>query len=147
MANILVVDDERNIRRTLATFFGSLGHQVAQAESGEQALEAVKTRAHDVVVTDFRMAEMNGLDLLHQIKRISPDTPVVLMTAYATIDNAVAAMKAGAYDYLTKPFSLDEIQLVVERALEFHGLRAENQVLRKAVEEAPLLESASPAMV
>lgn len=147
MARVLIVDDERNIRRTLATFFGSLGHAVGQAESGEQALGAMRTQGFDVVVTDYRMAEMNGLELLREIKRISPDTPVVLMTAYATVDNAVSAMKAGAYDYLTKPFSLDEIQLVVERALELRGLRVENQALRKAVEEAPLLDSQSPRMV
>jgi two-component system, NtrC family, response regulator AlgB len=147
MARILIVDDERNIRHNLATFFGSLGHEVTEAESGERALAATAEAAFDAVLTDYRMAEMNGLELLREIKRRSPDTPVVLMTAYATVDNAVAAMKAGAYDYLTKPFSLDQVQHVVDRALEVRGLRAENRCLRDAADELPLLESRSPVMV
>ncbi len=147
MPRILVVDDERNIRRTLATFFSSLGHEVSQAESGEQALAAIRAHGFDVVLTDYRMAQMNGLELLREIKRTSPETPVVLMTAYATVENAVAAMKAGAYDYLTTPFSLDQVQIVIERALEIRVLRVENQTLRKAVEETPLLDSHSPAML
>jgi NtrC-family two-component system response regulator AlgB len=147
MAKLLIVDDERNIRRTLATFFGSLGHQIKQVESGEEGVAAARAQDFDVVLTDYRMAQMNGLELLHEIKRIAPQTPVVLMTAYATVENAVAAMKAGAYDYLTKPFSLDQIQLVVDRALELRRLRAENQNLRRTVEDVPLLESHSPAML
>src|SRR5579863_873010 len=147
MACILIVDDEKNIRRSLVTFFSSLGHEVSQAESGEEAIKLVAARPFDAVMTDYRMAEMNGLELLREIKRTSNSTPVILMTAYATVENAVAAMKAGAYDYLTKPFSLDQAQLVIERALEVKGLRVENQTLRDAVEEAPLLDSRSSAMV
>jgi two-component system, NtrC family, response regulator AlgB len=147
MARLLIVDDERNIRRSLVTFFASIGHEVREADGGERALALVMKEGFDAVLADYRMAEMNGLELLRQIKRHSPETPVVLMTAYATVDNAVAAMKAGAYDYLTKPFSLDQVQHTVERALEVRGLRAENRTLRNAVEEAPLLDCRSPAMV
>lgn len=146
MARILIVDDERNIRHNLGAFFESLGHEVAEAESAERALAAAAATAFDVVLTDYRMAEMNGLELLRETKRRAPDIPVVLMTAYATVDNAVAAMKAGAYDYLTKPFSLDQVQHVVDRALEVRGLRAENRSLRDAAGDLPLLESRSPAM-
>jgi DNA-binding NtrC family response regulator len=147
MARLLVVDDERNIRIRLASFFESSGHKVQTAESGEQALELLAANGPaDLVITDYRMAELNGLELLQQIKRQVPDTIIILMTAYGTIENAVAAMKAGAYDYLAKPFSLEQIQNVVERALEVQKLRVENRALRDTLEERPLLESKSIAM-
>jgi two-component system, NtrC family, response regulator AlgB len=147
MANLLLVDDERNIRVRLAGFFSSCGHTVQSAQSAKEALDLLSTGALiDLILTDYRMAELNGLELLQQIKRQSPETPVILMTAYGTVENAVAAMKAGAYDYLAKPFSLEQIQHVVERALEIQQLRAENRVLRDTLEERPLLDSHSPVM-
>jgi NtrC-family two-component system response regulator AlgB len=147
MARILIVDDEKNIRERLASFFSSCGHQVRSTDSGQGALEVLaRGDPIDVVLTDYRMAELNGLELLTQIKRGRPATAVILMTAYATVENAVAAMKAGAHDYLPKPFSLDQIQHVVERALELQSLRAENQSLRDTLEERPLLESGSRTM-
>jgi NtrC-family two-component system response regulator AlgB len=147
MASLLVVDDERNIRVRLAAFFASCGHSVQTAEDGKQALDLLSAAAAiDLVVTDYRLAELNGLELLQQIKRQAPETPVILMTAYGTIENAVAAMKAGAYDYLAKPFSLEQIQHVVERALEIRKLRAENRALRDTLEDRPLLDSRSIAM-
>jgi len=147
MGRILIVDDEKNIRTNLATFFEGCGHRVSSAESGAKAIELLEAGERvDLVLTDFRMAEMNGLELLRQIRLRSPDTVVILMTAFATVSNAVAAMKAGAYDYLTKPFSLDEIEQAVERALEFQRLRTENRALRDTVEERPLLDTRSRAM-
>jgi NtrC-family two-component system response regulator AlgB len=147
MARLLIVDDEKNIRRSLETFFLSCGHRVVTAPDARSALDAMAhTDGFDLVLTDFRMAEMNGLELLKEIKRRFPDAPVVLMTAYATVENAVAAMKAGASDYLSKPFSLQEIQHVVERALELGNLRVENRVLRAALDEMPIMESRSPVM-
>ena len=147
MARLIIVDDEKNIRQSLTTFFRSLGHDVVAAESAAQALAAAEEAAPDLVLTDFRMVETNGLELLKMIKRRRPDCLVVLMTAYATVENAVAAMKAGAYDYVTKPFSLEQIRHVAERALQVQGLQAENRVLRDVVYDAPLLDSQSPAMV
>jgi two-component system, NtrC family, response regulator AlgB len=146
MAQLLIVDDEKNIRRTLATFFESLGHQVRAAESGRAAIALLAEAPANLVLTDYRMAEMNGLELLKEIKERAPDTLVILMTAYATVENAVAAMKAGAYDYVTKPFTLEQIQHTVERALQVQGLREENRALRSTVEDAPLLDSQSAAM-
>src|SRR5215469_9777086 len=147
MARLLVVDDERNIRVRLASFFEGCGHVVQTAGSGKEALELLASNeSADLVLTDYRMAELNGVELLQQIKRQLPDTTVILMTAYGTIENAVMAMKAGAYDYLAKPFSLEQVQHVVERALEVQKLRAENRTLRDTVEERPLLESKSTAM-
>jgi two-component system, NtrC family, response regulator AlgB len=147
MAKLLIVDDEKNIRNHLATFFEGSGHRVRTAESGQQALAILaEETGFDLILTDFRMAQMNGLELLQQAKRRSPDIIVILMTAYATVENAVSAMKAGAYDYLSKPFTLDQVQHVVERALEAQRLRVENRALRDSVEDRPFLESRSPMM-
>ncbi len=146
MARIIIVDDEKNIRRNLAVFFESLGHDVLAAASGPEAIAALDDQPADLVLTDFRMAEMDGLRLLEEVKRRDPTIVVVLMTAFATVGNAVAAMKAGAQDYVTKPFTLDEIRRTLERALELRGLRVENRELRSAVEQAPMLETASAAM-
>lgn len=147
MARLLIVDDGKNIRRHLATYFERRGHEVRTAESGREALSLISAGAgFDVILTDYRMAEMNGLELLHEVKVRDSYAVVILMTAYATVPNAVAAIKAGAYDYLTKPFSLEQISHVVERALEVQRLRSENRVLRDTVENRPLLESQNPGM-
>jgi len=146
MARLLIVDDEKNIRLSLVRFFESLGHHVSEAENGARASTMLAESRFDLVLTDFRMAEMNGLELLQEAKRLHPDSLVILMTAYATVESAVAAMKAGAYDYVTKPFSLAEMQVIVERALQLQGLQAENRELREAMEDLPLLDSRAPAM-
>src|SRR6202047_2875919 len=147
MARLLIVDDEKNIRTNLGALFQSIGHDAQSAESGRQARAMIEAAPYDLVLTDFRMAEMNGLELLTEIKKRRPETLVILMTAYATVENAVAVMKAGAFDYVTKPFSLEQIQHLVERALQLQGLRAENRALRNAIDATPLLESSSAAMV
>ena len=147
MATLLIVDDEKNIRNHLATFFETCGHRVQTAESAAQALALLSNGAgFDLVLTDYRMAEMNGLELLLRIKREHRRLPVILMTAYGTVESAVSAMKNGAYDYVTKPFTLEQIQHVVSRALEVESLRAEVSLLRNTIEDQPLLESRSPAM-
>ena len=147
MAKLLIVDDEKNIRGNLATFFEGRGYKVRAAESGAQALAVFSGEdGFDLVLTDYRMAEMNGYELLQLIRDRDPDVMVVLMTAYATVESAVAAMKAGAYDYLTKPFSLDQVEHAVEKALETRLLRGEVRGLRDTLEERPFLESRSPAM-
>jgi NtrC-family two-component system response regulator AlgB len=147
MAKLLIVDDEKNIRTHLTTFFEGCGHYVRAAESGQQALTLLSEEpGFDLVLTEYRMAEMNGYEILQRLKGRDPTILVILMTAYATVKEAVAAMKAGAYDYLDKPFSLDKVQHTVERALETRRLRAENRELRETVEDRPFLESRSSAM-
>jgi two-component system, NtrC family, response regulator AlgB len=145
MAKLLIVDDEKNIRESLTSFLGGCGHQVVDAESAREGLALLSDGEFDLVLSDWRMAEMNGLELLKAIKEQYPDIVVILMTAYGTIDNAVAAMKAGAYDYLTKPFSVDQIQHVVERALEVKELRSQNQALLRVIQGVPLVESRNPS--
>jgi len=146
VARLLIVDDEKNIRGHLATFFRERGYEVQTAEGGQQALSMFAGRNPDIVLTDYRMAEMNGHELIKHIKQRDPNVMVILMTAYATVENAVAAMKEGAYDYLTKPFSLDQVEHAIERALETRHLRDEVRGLRDTLEERPLLESRSPIM-
>lgn len=146
MATILIVDDEKNIRTHLATYVRSLGHTAEIAADAATALAAVARHEFDVVFSDVRMAGMDGLTLLREIRQRRPQTVVVLMTAYATVAQAVEAMRAGAYDYLVKPFSLDHVGLLLGRVLEVHTLRRENKTLRYALEQPVLLESSSPSM-
>jgi len=146
MARILVVDDEKHIRSHLATYLRDVGHVAETAASGEEALDLLRRGAFDLVLTDVRMAGLDGLALLREIRARYPDAIVVLMTAYATVSQAVEAMRAGAYDYLVKPFSLEQIGLLLDRVLEVQSLRRENGRLKLAAGDATLLESASPKM-
>jgi len=146
MPAILIVDDEKHIRNHLATYLRGLGHTAETAEDANQALQALERSPFELVLSDVRMTGMDGLALLGEIRRRSPDSVVVLMTAYATVPQAVEAMRAGAYDYLVKPFSLDQVGLLLERVLEVQTLRRENRRLRRVTDEPVLLESASPPM-
>ncbi len=146
MASILIVDDEKNIRTHLATYVRGLGHAVEAAADATAALGVLEHLEPDIVLSDVRMAGMDGLALLREIRRRRPDAAVVLMTAYGSVPEAVEAMRAGAYDYLLKPFSLDQVGLLVERVLEVQALRRENRTLRQFVEQPVLLESGSPVM-
>jgi NtrC-family two-component system response regulator AlgB len=146
MARILIVDDDKNIRMHLVTYVRSLGHETEAAADATAALAALTGSDFDVVLSDVRMAGMDGLALLREIRRQQPETVVVLMTAYATVPQAVEAIRAGAYDYLVKPFSLDHVGLLLSRVLELRALRRENRILRAAVEQPVLMESASASM-
>jgi DNA-binding NtrC family response regulator len=146
MADILVVDDAKNIREHLASYVQRLGHRVQSAADGTEALGLVGAQRFDLVLSDVRMAGLDGLALLREVRARRPDTVVVLMTAYGTVPQAVEAMKAGAYDYLLKPFTLEQVGLVIGRVLEVQRLREENRTLRRAFDEPALLDSASPAM-
>ncbi len=145
MATILIVDDEKNIRTHLATYVRGLGHEVHVAKDATEALGVIERHDLEVVLSDVRMTGMNGLALLTEIRRRRPDAVVVLMTAYATIPGAVEAMRAGAYDYLAKPFALDEVGLLLDRVLEVQRLRRENRVLREGTPPVRL-ESANARM-
>jgi two-component system response regulator PilR (NtrC family) len=130
VANVLVVDDERSMREFLEILLGRLGHTVATAESLAAATARLAGGDVDLVITDLRLGVDSGLDVLRAAKAAAPATEVVMVTAFATTENAVQAMKLGAYDYLLKPFKVDELKLVVEKALERRALLAENRVLR-----------------
>ena len=134
---LLVVDDEETLRSVVSQVLSGDGFVVAEAASGEEALEAFRAQSHSVVITDIRMGGMSGIDLLTAIKKHNPDTEVVIMTSHASLDSALTALRAGAYDYLIKPFeSLDLISAVAGRAAEKARLVAQNRELLEQLKRA-----------
>ncbi|HEV8329417.1 MAG TPA: sigma-54 dependent transcriptional regulator [Nitrospiraceae bacterium] len=133
-ANILVVDDEVNIRGALVTLLQKKGHDVRGVGTGEEALEHLAIAAAELVITDLKMPGMGGMEFLHRLKDKWPDTEVVVMTAYGSINTAVEAMRVGVYDYLTKPIDRERFPIVVDKALERHALTTENKQLRDRLE-------------
>jgi two-component system response regulator AtoC len=130
---ILVVDDEARMRELVTKVLAREGYTVRALPRAQDVLQALEEEPVDLIISDIRMPEMDGLTLLQEVKRVAPETSVLLMTAFGSIDTAVQAIKAGAYDYLTKPFKMDEIIVVVRRAMEERRLRAEVQALREEV--------------
>lgn len=123
-ASILVVDDERGVRDMLAHELEKEGYRVVTAQDGAQALERLRAEAFQLVISDVKMPNLGGLEALAAIKKINPDVEVILVTGYATVDDAVAAMKQGAYDFVQKPFHMDALRALVEKALEKRELKA-----------------------
>ncbi len=136
MARILVVDDEAKMRHLLSIMLESKGHEVSQAGDGLAALAVLKDVPHDMVITDIKMPQMDGLALLNKIKAMQNPPPVVFITAFATVDSAVDAMRAGAADYITKPFEEERIFLTVERTLNLGKILDENRTLKAALQKA-----------
>ena len=134
MAKILIVDDQEMMRDSLAATLAREGHEVVACTDGPLAVTRLGGAKFDLMITDLKMPKMTGIELLQETKRVRPEMPVVLMTAFATVSTAVEAMKLGAYDYIQKPFDGDEIKLLVERTLEHNRLRLENQALRSMTE-------------
>ncbi len=134
IAVILVVDDEPAQLEALSGYLKKQGHDVLRAENGKAALELVRARPVELILTDMRMPEMGGLALLQETRKISPETEVVVMTAFGSVEDAVEAMKAGAEDYIQKPVHLDQLDIVIRKTLERRRLTGENQRLREALE-------------
>ena len=135
MGKILIVDDEESMRITLSLLFKKQGHKIITASSGEEAVTIINKDIFDVIITDLKMEELGGIDVLRAVKAVHPGTEVIILTAYGTIENAVEAMKLGAFDYLTKPFEPDEGILVVNKALERKSLIGRVEYLRKEVRD------------
>ncbi len=129
--DILIVEDEAFQREMLRDFLVKEGHRVTEVDSGEKAVQLLGKSSFDLVLLDFRMPGMDGLEVLREAKRINPETEAVIMTAYGSIETAVGAMKAGARDYLTKPIDFDELNILIDRVGEHRILVRENQVLRQ----------------
>src|ERR671929_2195820 len=129
MANLLIVDDEPGMRQLLSLVFGRAGHRVRAAEDGAKALELLRQEPVDLIISDVKMPDMNGIELLRRVREFLPDAGVVLMTAFATVETAREAFKLGADDFIQKPFDVDELKLIVEKALEKLALRKENERL------------------
>ncbi len=135
MVKILVVDDELSVSHSLALNLQVAGYHVREAGSGEEAMHLIEKEIYDLVICDLRMEKMSGLEVLRRIKQCSPDTEVLMMTAFAAVDTAVQAMKEGAYDYISKPFQHDELLLTVSKALERNQLRLRVRVLEQRMRE------------
>src|SRR5437588_8180578 len=129
----LIVEDEAKMRRLLELKLGEDGHSTLSAGDAESGLKLLRENAVDLVVTDLKLPGMNGLEFLQIIKRQNAALPVVVMTAFGSVETAVDAMKAGASDYVLKPFSLTEMRLVIHKELDVRNLREENRTLREAL--------------
>ncbi|MEJ2066864.1 MAG: sigma-54 dependent transcriptional regulator, partial [Deltaproteobacteria bacterium] len=132
---ILVVDDEKSMCEFLEIMLKKDGYEVATTTSGEEALGLLDKNLYSMVLTDVKMPGVNGFDVLRKTKEVSPDTVVIMITAYGSPEGAVTAIKEGAYDYVTKPFRVEEVKLTIKKSLERSNLIRENIRLRQAVEE------------
>src|SRR6202171_2500894 len=147
MRRVLIADDEESIRHVLCELLNERGYEVRAVADGEEAVRELTSRDYDALVTDVRMPKMNGLDLIRAAQGISPETTIIVMSAYGSHDLAIEAMKAGAYDYLGKPFRPDEVLLVLRKAEERERLRRENLRLRQEMlRGAPQLVAEGPTM-
>ncbi len=133
MANILIVEDEPKMRRLLEISLGEEGHHVQVAPDAEMALKSLHANSFDVIVTDVKLPGMNGLEFLQEAKRLNASTPIVVMTAYGSVETAVEAMKLGASDYVLKPFTMAEMKLVVAKEIDVQRVRDENRSLKEAL--------------
>jgi len=130
-ASILVVDDDKGTRESLSEILNLDGYHTEIAENGQKAIKLLGEKEYDVILTDLKMPMADGLDVLKYVKRSNSITEVILFTGFGTIKNAVEAMKAGAYDYILKPLQIEEMKIVIQKALEHKRLKAENVLLRK----------------
>jgi two-component system, NtrC family, response regulator PilR len=132
---VLVVDDEPGIREFLEIMLAQDGYEVNVASSGEEGLKVYRSREPDLVLTDVKMPGMNGLDLIREIRRLDSTVPIIAITAYASADDALRAVREGAYDYISKPFQIEDLRNIIRNALEARRLRRENLVLKHSEEE------------
>ncbi|MCG2778049.1 MAG: sigma-54 dependent transcriptional regulator [Desulfobacterales bacterium] len=130
---ILVVDDDQAHRTMLRTLLSGWGYKIVEADDGQVAIEKVYEQAFDMILMDIRMLKVSGLEALNGIKTYNPAIPVIIMTAYSSVETAVEALKKGAYDYLTKPLDFDELRLAMERAMDHSQLKEENRLLRETL--------------
>src|ERR1700726_1880715 len=132
---IVVVDDEEIMREILETLLVREGYEVRLASSGEEGLELARAPPFDAALVDIMMPGLDGIATLDELKRIDEDLAVIIITAYASVESAISAMKAGAFDYVTKPFKNDEVMVVVRNAMERRRLVNENRSLRQNIQE------------
>lgn len=129
--SILVVDDDRAHRTMLRTLLGGWGYAVQEADDGARAIEKVHEKSYDLILMDVRMVEVSGLEALSEIRNFNPAIPIIIMTAYSSVETAVEALKKGAYDYLSKPLDFDELELAIGRAMDHTRLKEENRALKE----------------
>ncbi|MDO9071292.1 MAG: response regulator, partial [Deltaproteobacteria bacterium] len=135
MDTILVVDDESNYLTVMETLLGEAGYEVLTAPSAIEALKISAAADLDLVLTDMKMPKMTGIELLDKLQQLQPDLPVIIMTAFGTVEKAVSAMKKGAFDYILKPFKNDEILMTIAKALKHRHLILTNRLLNQELEK------------
>src|SRR5215210_6723435 len=140
MSNLLVVDDEQGMRQLLTIVFERAGHHVRAAENGRRALELLRKEPAELIISDVKMPDIGGIELLRAARELLPDVAVVMMTAFATVETAREAFKLGADDFIQKPFDIEEMKLIVEKALELRQLKQEIQDWRKTQSERGRLD-------
>ena len=148
--SVLVVDDDSAHRTMLRTLLTGWGYTIFEADDGSAAIEKANDQAFDLILMDIRMIKVSGIEALHEIKAFNPSIPVIIMTAYSSVETAVEALKSGAYDYLTKPLDFDELRLAMERAMDHRQLKEENRLLRESLGshfDRQNIIGRSPAMV
>ncbi len=131
---ILVVDDEESQRKMLRANLSLDGYEVFEADDGSEAISRVSEEYYDLILMDNRMGKMDGIDALREIKKLSPGIPVIIVTAYASVETAVRALQAGAHDYLTKPLDVEELRIKIHQTLEYWRLKEENILQRRRIE-------------
>ena len=138
METILIVDDEKNYLLVLEALLADAGYEVITCGNASEALEITTSHDLDLVITDMRMPGLDGMEFLAQLRTLQPEIPIIMMTAYATVEKAVEAMKRGAFDYITKPFKNEELILTIRKALEMHRLKEENRYQRDRADHSQL---------
>ena len=139
--NILVIDDEATQRDVLTGYLKKKGYKIFSASSGKEGIEIAKKNPVDIILSDFKMPDLNGIEVLEQVKKLNPEISFVIVTAYGTVENAVKAMRIGAFDYISKPVDLDELDLMIERIIEHKNLKSENQLLKTQLQEKHKISS------
>lgn len=139
--SILVVDDEDTQRSILKGYLEKKGYKIYSASSGTEGIKTVQSNLIDIVLSDFKMPDKTGLEVLEEVKKINPEISFVILTAYGTIENAVNAMRLGAFDYISKPVDLDELDLMIERIIEHKSLKSEIQLLKSQLKEKFKIDS------
>lgn len=139
--NILVIDDEAAQRDVLTGYLKKKGYKIFSASSGKEGVETTRVNPVDIILSDFKMPDLNGIEVLEQVKKINPEISFVIVTAYGTVENAVKAMRLGAFDYISKPVDLDELDLMIERIIEHKNLKSENQLLKSQLQEKHKISS------
>ena len=134
-AKILVVDDDAAHRKMLTAVLSNEGYDVYEAADGKKAVSAIDESFYDLIIMDIKMKEMDGIEALKQIKQLSPQIPIVMMTAFSSVDTAVDALKSGAFDYLTKPIDIEEVKIIVKKTIKYRRLEQENKYLRERIDD------------
>jgi len=132
-SKILVVDDDSAHRTMLRTLISGWQYEIIEADDGSTAIKKVRERPFDLILMDVRMLKVSGLEALDEIKAFNPAIPVIIMTAYSSVETAIEAIKKGAYDYLTKPLDFDKLKLTIKRAMEHIQLKEENRILKESL--------------